>query len=629
MARDAETDLKKYPDMVRWFNPFVLFKILQGVILSAWFARYADQRVIQGASDKSDIETLNKRADLTHKDSENYKPDENGDFWIDYVSDIGDGFDSTYAVAYLLAQDTLNVKTDMPLPRGSTLIIGGDLVYPDATRENYWDRMRQPYMLAFPHDTRRQAKHPRLFAIPGNHDWYDGLAAFHGTFCRADDKSPFNGGLRIGNWLCKQHRSYFAIKLPHDWWIWGVDTQLTGYVDRPQADYFRTMAKELTPESKVIICMAVPSWVYAQNHEDQAEFRAMKYIANMAKVSDKKYGPKVSKVVAFLAGDLHHYSRYESRNKDLQLITAGGGGAFTHSTHTLKSTITIPDIRDKDTVAATFTLASHKSTPNQTETSCYPSQSTCRRLMTRNLWFPLTNLDFSIGLGVFYWIVSWFFATHEGGSMFDKWVEEAQKRDQNFLDYPITVLNTLGESPGLAMLIGVVFFALYSYADSKKLTHKILMGVTHALFHIICFLSLAIGLRILNTNIFGLDPSYFLTRIVFAGEMIFIGGILGGFIFGLYLFIMSRWFNRHAPDASSALRLNNYRNFLRLKLSKDSLTIYPIGVDKVPGRQDWVANPDAKKGRPISAFKSKMPLAPFLIEPPIKIPIDGKTEPSS
>ena len=139
MARDAETNLKKYPGMVSWFNPLVLLKILQGVILSAWFSRYADQRVIQGASDKSDSDTLNKRADLTHENSEEYQGNENGEFWIDYVSDIGDGFDSTYAVAYLLAQDSLNLETDTHLPRGSALIIGGDLVYPDASRENYWE----------------------------------------------------------------------------------------------------------------------------------------------------------------------------------------------------------------------------------------------------------------------------------------------------------------------------------------------------------------------------------------------------------------------------------------------------------------------------------------------------------
>jgi len=270
-----------------------------------------------------------------------------------------------------LAQETLDVKTDTPLPRGSALIIGGDLVYPDATRENYWERMRQPYMLAYPHDTRRSAKHPRLFAIPGN-----------------------------------------------------------------------------------------------------------------------------------------------------QLITAGGGGAFTHSTHTLKEAITIPDIRGKDTAAKTFTLANRKSASGQMEPSCYPSQSTSRRLMKRNLWFPLTNLDFSMGLGVFYWFISWFFTTHEGGSMFDKWVSEAQNRDQNILDYPATVLNTLGESPGLAILIGILFLALIGYADSKKLTSKLLLGSTHALLHTVCFLGLAIWLRILNTGMLGMDPSYFLTRMIFAGEMI-------------------------------------------------------------------------------------------------------------
>jgi hypothetical protein len=32
------------------------------------------------------------------------KPDEDGEMWFDYVADLGDGFDATYAIAWLLAR---------------------------------------------------------------------------------------------------------------------------------------------------------------------------------------------------------------------------------------------------------------------------------------------------------------------------------------------------------------------------------------------------------------------------------------------------------------------------------------------------------------------------------------------
>ena len=58
-------------------------------------------------------------------------------------------------------------------------MLGGDQAYPSATREAYRQQFEQPYACAF-----RDADPPRphLFAIPGNHDWYDGLVAFTRLF---------------------------------------------------------------------------------------------------------------------------------------------------------------------------------------------------------------------------------------------------------------------------------------------------------------------------------------------------------------------------------------------------------------------------------------------------------------
>ena len=101
--------------------------------------------------------------------------------WLDYIADVGDGFESSYAMAYLLAQDSLDVRQAGRLRHGEVLIMGGDQAYPAATREAYKDRFQLPFRWAFPAQTAQR----RLFAIPGNHDWYDGLAAFDSLFCAA------------------------------------------------------------------------------------------------------------------------------------------------------------------------------------------------------------------------------------------------------------------------------------------------------------------------------------------------------------------------------------------------------------------------------------------------------------
>ena len=116
--------------MVRWLNPVLLCKLLLQVVLADVFGQYADRRLIHAALDIVPKDTLRERADVTAS----MEPDDQGGIWIDYVADLGDGFDATYAVAYLLAQPSLEVD-GLQLPRGSALFLGGDEVYPTASRE--------------------------------------------------------------------------------------------------------------------------------------------------------------------------------------------------------------------------------------------------------------------------------------------------------------------------------------------------------------------------------------------------------------------------------------------------------------------------------------------------------------
>jgi hypothetical protein len=80
--------------------------------------------------------------------------------------------------------------------------------------------------------------------------------------------------------------------------------------------------------------------------------------------------------------------------------------------------------------------------------------------------------------------------------------------------------------------------------------------------------------------------------------------------------VTSLLFGMH-QDSFSALGIKNYKNFLRMKFEPDKLTIYPIALDKVPGRYGWEPrDKDAVEG---SLINPKKKLKPRLIEGPIVI----------
>ncbi|MGB6924498.1 MAG: metallophosphoesterase, partial [Methyloceanibacter sp.] len=237
--------------------------------------------------------------------------------WMDYVADLGDGFDATYAIAYLIGQPSLQMDGH-ELPRGSLVVMGGDEVYPYATTRDYVLRTRYPYGFALPF-AHQIGDCPLVMAIPGNHDWYDGLARFLAIFCRKES-TP------IGGWRTKQRRSYFAVRLSRNWWLWGIDIALIEDMDQPQKDYFTTIAGEMQG-ANLILCSSEPGWYNAAPNSES--FRSLGYAAWIAKKANKNI-----RIALCLSGDTHHYARY-STDFGTEFMTAGGGGAFLHGTHQL------------------------------------------------------------------------------------------------------------------------------------------------------------------------------------------------------------------------------------------------------------------------------------------------------
>ncbi|MCC2100504.1 MAG: hypothetical protein KDJ12_05540, partial [Hyphomicrobiales bacterium] len=144
-------ELARYPRMTRWFGLVLLLKLAWRVAIAELFGRFADGRLMVAALDKS-TEADHAAAASAHLpggSDQAFTTDEDGALWVDYVADLGDGFDATYAIASLMARETL-VVGEHSTRRGRLLVMGGDEVYPLASPENYQQRLRDPYDWAFP-----------------------------------------------------------------------------------------------------------------------------------------------------------------------------------------------------------------------------------------------------------------------------------------------------------------------------------------------------------------------------------------------------------------------------------------------------------------------------------------------
>lgn len=344
--------LGKPKKSVAWFGLKTLAKSAKEASAATQFARFADARQAQAGVAPSYAYEL---ADVT-----------TGPFVMDYVADTGDGYDATFAIARSVDGSITGEEDPLgtaPVDRAHLLVMGGDQVYPFASVEAYDERLSRPFADAVRHihgDGRGF-----LVALPGNHDWYDGLNQFRRNFCESFlrqetparpqidfvQRPPAGGGdPLLDRWLF-QSRSYFAVHLPHGWWLWGVDCQLDSYIDTAQLAYFTQARKLIGPYERVILCFPRPSWTddgsldndhYVTNRQTVTWF-----VERMFGVSPR--GPGLSQASLVISGDKHHYVRHvrgEVDGSDVDapkyLITCGGGGAYLSSTHHARAELEVP-----------------------------------------------------------------------------------------------------------------------------------------------------------------------------------------------------------------------------------------------------------------------------------------------
>nr|WP_245648448.1 metallophosphoesterase [Micromonospora rosaria] len=537
---------------VPWLAPLLLISTGLRTLLAMLFGAYLDKRELQRA--------------FGDGVSRQVGPD--GGLWLDYVADLGDGFNATYSVAYLLAQRELTVDGHR-LPRAQTLVMGGDQVYPSASYEAYEDRCKGPYQAALPVTP---PERPTLFAVPGNHDWYDGLTAFLRLFVRTRDR-------HFGGWGTGQTRSYFAVQLPADWWLLGLDDQSGSYLDDPQLTYFHQVAGRLGPHSRVILAVPAPTWVKAV--EDRTAYDSIDYFIRTV------IAPTGARVRLILTGDSHHYARYAG--PDRQLITCGGGGAYLSPTHRLPERIEVPP-RD------TFSRRASK-TREYELAGRYPEAARSRRygwgVFAR---LPRRNPGFATLLGALHTLLMLAMA---GVS-----ANDVDSTDQRLFSVPLVIMLVV-------TLLGAAFFAKPPTASGNRQARHWILGTGHGLAHI--------GLAAAGTWAWLSLPVHdwawplpALAAAVLYGP---VAGLVATQVVAGYLLIAGT-FGVNLNELFAGQGIEDAKAFLRIRIDPDgTLTVYPIAVDRVARR--WRVNPDPD---PESSWLVPAgPLRPRLAEPPVVV----------
>jgi hypothetical protein len=483
--------------MVSWYDPAVLFRSGMRATLAQLFGRHSDRRLIEALGGQP-------------QNAFDYSKQEDGDFWLDYVADVGDGWNSTYAVAYWLSQPELALRTEdsrsVSTQAGRVLLFGGDEVYPYPSRQAYEQGTEKPYATALVGRVER----PDVFAVPGNHDWYDSLVAFSRTFCR-----PERG---FAACRTQQTRSYFALRLPHHWWVLGVDLQLGDDLDEPQVQYFQRVAEALEEDARIVLCMPEPQWIYERSvqKDPSPDAAATRFLEqNILK----------RKISVFIAGDLHCYRRHEDPD-GVQKIVWGGGGAFLRPTH-VRHRARLVDGSEPRTA--------------------YPPPELSRRIAWRNLLFPFLNPRFFWLPAVLYTLTAWFASANLSEETVATVGSALRAAAAAAVRDPV-------DGIWLLLFIG----AFVAFTDTHVKWYRVAGGIVHAIAHLLLAFAIGWAAMLLATHWIGL-PFGAVRHLLLAGAITFVASGFGGaWLIGLYLLISLQIFGRHDQHAFSSLRVQDY-----------------------------------------------------------------------
>ncbi len=575
VAEVRKTRNKYGEPAVKWLSVRQLVRTALEVMKATWFARFADKRDVIGTV-RAGYYALTP-------------PSHTEPVRVDFTADTGDGFDATFAVARLLAGGTSTQVDAAVQPEGKRanlgpadlLVLGGDEVYPVASADKYRQRFTAVFRaarLCYPDFLDDDSPHgPPVLALPGNHDWYDGLSAFRRTFCeswtRMDDKLDAGELTMVGSyepddvtrqrevaggWTTIQSRSYFAIRVHPNWWIWGVDSQLDAPIDAAQLAYFQKAKRLLNKDDGVVLCTSTPNWLEAEGDSppDLVRETPLATMVNFLHRYDLR--PPKQQLRMILTGDKHHYALYVPEKPQpadddglIQvpgppLVTCGGGGAFTSPTHHLPEELSVPWGRKSPRHATRYRRE-----------AVYPEAPESKR-MRREIW----TMGWRNGpvlpalIGVLLTCVFWTVAGRQPSQLVHK-------------------------SSVIAAILLALVLCIYAASGIRgrkgsswmvRLAKVVTAGVGHTCLHLAAVVLVA---WLVREFVVSDRPawSWFAALIPLA--------VLGTLAFTLYLLI-SEWFGFHELEAFASMRSERFKCLLRLTFDDAKVSVEVVGLDQVP-----------------------------------------------
>ncbi|WP_328540274.1 metallophosphoesterase family protein [Streptomyces sp. NBC_00344] len=313
-------------EKVFWLNPVTLWKARNGPVASLFGdptgadrERWVRQQSQRGCATEDFV--------IERDDPESYS------FML--IGDTGEGDDPQYAV----------VPGFLRAGAGSRFaLLSSDVLYPVGSANEYGPKFFQPY---------RDYEAP-IYAVPGNHDWYDGLTGFMRVFCDAPALPPaarpkplsaawwraalwrspdVPDELRLAQARLMRSEPSQAASQPGPYWaidsgplrIVGIDTGLLGRIDREQGQWLRRVSSG--PKPKILVTGS-PIYVDGEHHPCAIEGGGT--VDEIVRDPDCNY-------VAAIGGDIHNYQHYpvDVGGRTIEYVVAGGSGAFMHATHTI------------------------------------------------------------------------------------------------------------------------------------------------------------------------------------------------------------------------------------------------------------------------------------------------------
>ncbi|MEU9631915.1 MULTISPECIES: metallophosphoesterase family protein [Streptomyces] len=314
-------------EKISWLDPRMLWVARNGV-LASWFGdptgRTRSRWVAQRAACGAPADKVIRRDD----------PDR---FSFLVLGDTGEGDDPQYAVV----PGFLKIGQDSRFA-----VLASDVIYPVGSADDYDTKFFRPY----------QDYRAPIYAIPGNHDWYEDLGGFMRVFC--DDAPPLppeprprpltrawlrsllwhrprpDAGQRLAEARTLRSAPAQQAVQPGPYWaidagpvrIIGIDTGLLGALDAEQGAWLREVSRG--PRPKILV---TGSPLYVDGRREPCAIEGGGTVDDIVRDPEHHY-------VAAIGGDIHNYQRYPVRLDDgrtLQYVVAGGSGAFMHATHTI------------------------------------------------------------------------------------------------------------------------------------------------------------------------------------------------------------------------------------------------------------------------------------------------------